>query len=154
MVQDEFIQELRGTWGPAPIENPERCANWEKSMELLAQVPDLLEDRVKTEGAYWKSLVRGVGSEELLAVLAADCIKSLLSLRSSETLHEAIKRVTGSAPWHDILSDLNAVQRSRFRSRLADEIITHMKAILIGNTELCNWFLPDLSQVLRATGDI
>ena len=109
-------------------------------MELLAQVPDLLEDRVRTEGAYLESLVRDVGSEELLAVLAADCIKSLLSIRSSETLSEAIKRVTDSAPWHDILSDLNAVQRSRFRGRLGDEIILHMKAVLLGNTEMCNWF--------------
>lgn len=154
MVQDEFFQELRGTWGPAPIEDPERYASWEKTMELLAQVPDLLGDRVRTEGAYRKSLVRDVGSEELLAVLAGDCIKSLLSMRSPETLHEAVRRVTDSAPWHDILSNLNAVQRSRFRSRLGDEITVHLRAILIGNTELCNWFLPDVSEVLRATGDI
>ena len=153
MVQNEFIQELRGTWGPAPIEDPERHAVWGRKMELLAQVPDLLGNRVRTEGVYRKSLVRDVGSKELLAVLAADCIKSFLSIRSSEPLSEAIKRVTDSAPWQNMLDDKNAVQRSRFRSRLGDEITLHLTAVLIGNTELCNWFLPDVSQVLRATGN-
>lgn len=152
MVQDEFIQELRGTWGPAPID-PERYAIWERTMELLAQVPGLLGNRVRTEGTYRESLARDVGSEELLAVLAEDCIRSLLLVRRSETLHEVVMRVTDSAPWHDTLGGLNAVQRLRFRSRLDDEITVHMRAILIGNPELCKWFLPDVPQVLRATRD-
>ena len=152
MVQNEFVQELRGTWGPAP-EEPEKHAIWERNMELLAQVPDLLGNRVRTEGAYRESLVRDLGSKELLAVLAGDCIRSLLSVRRPEALHVAIRRITDRGHWHDILSGLNAVQRSRFRSRLGNEIIVHMRAVLIGNQELCSWFLPDVAQVLRAAGD-
>ena len=41
MVPNELIEELRGTWGPAP-NNPELRVQWEESMELLAQVPALL----------------------------------------------------------------------------------------------------------------
>ena len=46
MVQNEFIQELRGTWGPAPIEDPERHAIWERTMEL-----ELMLDVVEIKNA-------------------------------------------------------------------------------------------------------
>lgn len=151
MVQNEFVQELRGTWGPAP-EDPESNVIWERKMELLAQVPDLLENRVRTEGAYLESLVRDLGSEDLLAELAGDCIRNFLSMRTPEALHVAVRRITDGHPWQEALSGLNALQRSRFRSRLGDEVTAHLSAVLIGNTDLRNWFLPDIARVLRTAG--
>ena len=152
MVQNEFIEELRGTWGPAPGD-PEGHFVWERTMELLAQVPDLLENRVRKEGPYSDSLVRDLGSEESLAVLAGDCIRSLLSARRTEELHIVIRRMTGERPWYEALSGLNAVQRSRFRKRLGEEITAHLRAVVIGNPELRDWYLPGIARSFRLAGD-
>ena len=57
MVPTELIEELRGTWGPAPVD-PELRVQWEESMELMAQVPALLAEKVRNEGTPYPSLVR------------------------------------------------------------------------------------------------
>ena len=126
---------------------------WERTMELLAQVPDLLENRVRKEGPYLASLVRDLGSEELLAALAGDCVRSFLSTRKPEELHIAIRRMTDERRWHEALSGLNAVQRSRFRSRLGEEITDHLSAVVFANPDLRNWFLPGIVHSFRMVGD-
>ena len=56
MVPTELIEELRGTWGPAPVD-PERRVLWNEDLELLAQVPALLAKKVKDEGTPHTSLI-------------------------------------------------------------------------------------------------
>ena len=115
MVPTEFVEELRGTWGPAPVD-PERNAIWNQGMELLAQVPDLLEGRVKEEGTASESLVRELGSEARLAELEGECVRQFIVNRDAETVHDVVTCVTDHSPWVECLEHLNTVQKSRFRS--------------------------------------
>ena len=85
MVHTELVEELRGTWGPAPV-NPELRVQWEEDMELLAQVPALLADRINNEGTLHPSLTRDLGSLERVSMIEAQCIERYLTVRRDETL--------------------------------------------------------------------
>ena len=98
MVPTELKEELRGTWGPAPVD-PELRVQWEEDMELLAQVPTLLAKKVINEGTLYPSLQRDCGSLEQLSTLQAQCIERFLTLRIDETLHDVVVETTKTLPW-------------------------------------------------------
>ena len=130
MVPTELIEELRGTWGPAPVD-PERRALWNESLELLAQVPALLAKKVNNEETLYPSLTRDLGSLEQLSRLEAQCIERLLIDRTPETLHDVIVGITEEPPWSHKVGTLNPVQKSRLRSRLCEDLEYNLTFVLV-----------------------
>ena len=130
MVPAELIEELRGTWGPAPID-PERRVLWNESLELLAQVPALLAKKVKDEGTSHTSLVTAFGSLEQLSVFEAECIGRFLTDRTPETLHELVMEMTEEPPWLNLIGSLSRVQKSRIRKRLAEDIGDNLALLMV-----------------------
>lgn len=141
MVPNELLEELRGTWGPSP-KDPERGIIWEESMELLAQVPQLLAETIRRDGTNFDSLIRDLGSLEALANLEVQCVERYLCCREPETLQEVIREITESHPWSDNLQSLSPVRKFRLRERLGEEIANKLAFILITNSRLRQWFFP------------
>ena len=137
MVPTELVEELRGTWGPAPV-NPEHRVQWEESMELMAQVPVLLADKLKNEGTPYPSLVRDFGSLEQLAIFKVQCIGRFLTQRTVETMHDVVVEITEQPPWTQLFGSLSRVQKSRLRERLDEDLINNIALILVsaGHTEV------------------
>ena len=137
MVPTELVEELRGTWGPAPV-NPEHRVQWEESMELMAQVPVLLADKLKNEGTPYPSLVRDFGSLEQLAIFEVQCIGRFLTQRTVETMHDVVVEITEQPPWTQLFGSLSRVQKSRLRERLDEDLINNIALILVsaGHTEV------------------
>ena len=130
MVPTELIEELRGTWGPAPVD-PERRVLWEENMELWAQVPGLLTKKIKNEGTPHPSLEKNFGSLEQLSIFEAECIEWLLTNGAWKTLHDVVVEMTGQPPWSHLFSALNRVQKSRLRTRLSEDILDNLTSVLV-----------------------
>ena len=130
MVPTELIEELRGTWGPAPVD-PEHRVLWNESLELLAQVPTLLAKKVNNEGTSHSSLVRDFGSLEQLSVFEAQCIERLLTDRTPDTLHELVVEMTEEPPWLNLFGALNRVQKSRLRTRLTEDVLDNLTFVWV-----------------------
>ena len=130
MVPTELVEELRGTWGPAPVD-PEHRVQWEESMELMAQVPALLSEKIKNEGTLYPTLVRDFGSLEQLAIFEVECIGRFLTQRTLETIHDVVVEITEQAPWAQLFGSLSRVQKSRLRERLSEDLINNMTLILV-----------------------
>ena len=130
MVPTELIEELRGTWGPAPVD-PERRVLWNESLELLAQVPALLAKKVKDEGTPHTSLIGAFGSLEQLSISEAECIERFLTARTPETLHELVMEMTEDPLWFNLLGALNRVQKSRLRTRLTEDVRDNLTLVLV-----------------------
>ena len=130
MVPTELIEELRGTWGPAPFD-PEQWVLWNESLELLAQVPARLEKKVNDEGTLYPTLTRDLGSLEQVARIEAQCIERFLVDRTLETLHDVIVRITEEQPWSRKVSTLSPVQKSRLRSRLCEDLEHNLTIVLV-----------------------
>ena len=130
MVPTELKEELRGTWGPAPV-NPELRVQWEADMELLAQVPTLLAQRVVDEGTLYPSLQRDYGSLEQLSIVQVQCIERFLTQRIDETLHAVIMETTEQMSWSHRIEGLTAVQKSRSRNRLLKDLENNLTLVLV-----------------------
>ena len=130
MVPTELIEELRGTWGPAPVD-PERRVLWNEDLELLAQVPALLAKKVKDEGTPHTSLIRDFGSSEQLSIFEAECIERFLTDRTPDTLHELVVEMTEDLPWSNLLGALNRVQKSRLRTRLTEDVLDNLTFVWV-----------------------
>ena len=141
MVPDELEQELRGTWGPAPSD-PERLALWERGMVLLAQVPRLLADMVITEGTPFDSLITALGSEEKLADFEVQCVERYLTRKNEETLRDVALEVANLTPWAERLNGLSRPGKSRFVSKVAEDISNHLFLVIIGTPKLMRWLFP------------
>ena len=139
MVPNELLEELRGTWGP-PTKDPEHRVIWEESMRLLSQIPELLAEKVQRDGTPFDSLLRDLGSIEVLAELEVQCVERFLCHRKPETFQEVIIQVTNSPPWGDKLQGFSPVKKTRFRKRLGEEITNNLKFIFITNSSLTEWF--------------
>ena len=140
MVPDEFVEELRGTWGPAP-NDLERRAIWDEGMELLAQVPKLLGETIRTDGTPFESLLKDLGSAETLEALEVQCIRRFLSQKLA-TIHEVVVEVSEEAPWSHRIKTLTPVKRSRLRARLSEDINNKLVIVLLANLELREWLFP------------
>ena len=130
MVPTELKEELRGTWGPAPVD-PELRVQWEEDMELLAQVPTLLAKKVINEGTLYPSLQRDHWSLEQLSTLQAQCIERYLTQRIDETLHDVVVETTENPPWSRLIEALSPVQKSRLRSRLLKDLENNLTLVLV-----------------------
>ena len=130
MVHTELVEELRGTWGPAPV-NPELRVQWEEDMGLLAQVPALLADKIKNEGTLHPSLTRDLGSLERVSMIEAQCIERYLTVKKDETLQDVVEEITEQPPWSRRIGALNAVQRSRLRKRLLDDLNYNLTFVMV-----------------------
>ena len=130
MVPTELKEELRGTWGPAPVD-PELRVQWEEDMELMAQVPTLLAKKVINEGTLYPSLRRDYGSLEQLSTLQAQCIERYLTQRIDETLHDVVVETTQKLPWSRLIEELSPVQKSRLRSRLLKDLENNLTLVLV-----------------------
>ena len=130
MVPTELIEELRGTWGPAPVD-PERRVLWNEDLELLAQVPALLAKKVKDEGTPHTSLIRDFGSLEQLSFFEAECIEQFLADRTPETLHELVTEMTEEPLWSNLFGALNRVQKSRLRTRLTEDVLDNLTLVMV-----------------------
>ena len=130
MVHTELVEELRGTWGPAPV-NPELRVQWEEDMELLAQVPALLADKIKNEGTLYPSLTKDLGSLEQVGMIEAQCIERYLTVKRDETLQDVVEEITKQTPWSQKIGALNAVQRSRLRKRLLDDLENNLTLVMV-----------------------
>lgn len=130
MVPTELVEELRGTWGPAPVD-PERRVLWEEDMELLAQVPALLAKKVMGEGTPHLSLERDFGSLENLSRFQEECIERFLTERTPETLEELIAEMTEEPAWSGLFGSFNPVQKSRLRTRLAVDIADNLALVMV-----------------------
>ena len=130
MVPTELIEELRGTWGPAPVD-PERRVLWNESLELLAQVPALLAKKVKDEGTPYTSLIAAFGSLDQLSIFEARCIERFFTDRTPETLHELVMEMTEEPPWLNLFGPLSRVQKSRIRARLAEDIGDNLALVMV-----------------------
>lgn len=130
MVPTELKEELRGTWGPAPVD-PEPRVQWEEDMELMAQVPTLLAKKVINEGTLYPSLRRDYGSLEQLSTLQAQCIERYLTQRIDETLHDVVVETTEKLPWSRLIEELSPVQKSRLRSRLLKDLENNLTLVLV-----------------------
>ena len=130
MVPTELKEELRGTWGPAPVD-PELRVQWEEDMELMAQVPTLLAKKVINEGTLYPSLRRDYGSLEQLSTLQAQCIERYLTQRIDETLHDVVVETTEKLPWSRLIEELSPVQKSRLRSRLLKDLENNLTLVLV-----------------------
>jgi len=141
MVPNEFLEELRGTWGP-PAKDPEHRAIWEESMKLLSQVPELLAEAIQRDGTNFDSLVMDLGSVKILAELEVDCVERYLCRRDTDPLQEIIDELTELPPWNGKLQGFSSVKKSRFRQRLGEEIANKLLFLLITNSRLKEWFFP------------
>ena len=130
MVPTELKEELRGTWGPAPVD-PELRVQWEEDMELLAQVPTLLAKKVINESTLYPSLQRDYWSLEQLSTLQTQCIERYLTQRIDETLHDVVVETTENPPWSRLIEALNPVQKSRLRSRLLKDLENNLTLVLV-----------------------
>ena len=130
MVPTELKEELRGTWGPAPVD-PEPRVQWEEDMELMAQVPTLLAKKVINEGTLYPSLRRDYGSLEQLSTLQAQCIERYLTQRIDETLHDVVVETTEKLPWSRLIEEFSPVQKSRLRSRLLKDLENNLTLVLV-----------------------
>jgi hypothetical protein len=130
VVPTELKEELRGTWGPAPVD-PEPRVQWEEDMELMAQVPTLLAKKVINEGTLYPSLRRDYGSLEQLSTLQAQCIERYLTQRIDETLHDVVVETTEKLPWSRLIEELSPVQKSRLRSRLLKDLENNLTLVLV-----------------------
>ena len=130
MVPTELKEELRGTWGPAPVD-PEPRVQWEEDMELLAQVPTLLAKKVINEGTLYPSLQRDHWSLEQLSTLQAQCIERYLTQRIDEPLHDVVVETTENPPWSRLIEALSPVQKSRLRSRLLKDLENNLTLVLV-----------------------
>ena len=137
MVPTELIEELRGTWGPAPVD-PELRVQWEESMELMAQVPALLAEKVRNEGTPYPSLVRDFSSLEQLGIFEVQCVERFLTQRTPETMHDVVVEITEQPPWAQLITSLNRVDKSRLRARLDEDLINNITLVLVsvGHTEV------------------
>lgn len=142
MVPNELREELRGTWGPPP-KHPENRAIWEESMQLLAQVPQLLAETIRRDGTPFDSLPKDLSSLEALVELEVQCVERFLCRRNLETFQEVIQEVTSTPPWSDKLEDLSPVRKFRLRERLGEEITNKLMFILSANSRLRQWFFPE-----------
>ena len=136
MVPTELIEELRGTWGPAPVD-PEHWVLWNENLELWAQVPTLLEQKVNDEGTLFPSLTSDLGSLKQVARIEAQCIEQFLIDATLETLSDVVVAITEQPPWSHKVGALSPVRRSRLRTRLCEELELNLKFILVqsGHTE-------------------
>ena len=130
MVPTELIEELRGTWGPAPVD-PELRVLWEENMELWAQVPESLAKKVNNEGTLHPSLTRDFGSLEQLGMIETHCIERFLTQRTDETLHDVVVEITEKPPWSHQIGALNRVQKSRLRARLCEDLEYNLTFVLV-----------------------
>ena len=130
MVPTELIEELRGTWGPAPVD-PEQWVPWNANLELWAQVPALLEQKVNDEGTLYPSLASDLGSLEQVARIEAQCIEQFLIDGTLETLHDVVVAITGQLPWSHKVAALSPVRRSRLRSHICEELELNLKFVLV-----------------------
>ena len=137
MVPTELIEELRGTWGPAPVD-PELRVQWEESMELMAQVPALLAEKVRNEGTPYPSLVRDFRSLGQLSIFEVQCVERFLTQRTPETMHDVVVEITKQPPWAQLITSLNRVDKSRLRARLDEDLINNITLVLVsvGHTEV------------------
>ena len=130
MVPTELIEELRGAWGPAPID-PEQRVLWNESLELLTQVPALLAKKVTDDGTPHTSLITAFGSLEQLSVFEAGCIGRFLTDTTPDTLYELVMEMTEEPPWLNLFGPLNRVQKSRIRTRLAEDIGDNLASVMV-----------------------
>ena len=130
MVHTELVEELRGTWGPAPV-NPELRVQWEEDMVLLAQVPALLRDKIENEGTLYPSLLRDLGSLEQVSMIEAQCIERYLTVKREESLQDVVEEIAKQTPWSQKFGALNAVQRSRLRKRLLDDLENNLTLVMV-----------------------
>ena len=107
-------------------------------MELMAQVPALLAEKIRNEGTPYPSLVRDFGSLEQLAIFEVQCIRRFLTQRTLETMHVVVVEITEQPPWAQLFESLNWVQKSRLRNRLEEDLINNITLILVsvGHTEV------------------
>ncbi len=139
MVPDELLEELRGTWGPPPPD-PARHLEWEGSLEVLAEVPQLLTERVIRDGTSLNSLLKELGSLEALAALEAECLECFLTTRGTQTLHDAVMTVTERPRWNSVFGEVSRLKRTRLRARLGEDISIHLKFLLITNARFTELF--------------
>ena len=130
MVPNELIGELRGTWGPVPVD-PERLVQWDEDMELLAQVPALLARKIKDEGTPHASLGTDFGSLENLSRFQAQCFERFMTDRSPETMEELVMAMTEEPPWSDLFGSFSRVKKSRLRARLAEDIADNLALVMV-----------------------
>ena len=130
MVPTELTEELRGTWGPAPVD-PEQWVLWNENLELWAQVPALLAKKVNDEGTLYPTLTRDLGSLEQVARIEARCIERFLIDSTLGTLHDVVVEITEEPPWSHKVATLSPVQKSRLRSRLCEDLEHNLKFVLV-----------------------
>ena len=129
MVPTELMEELRGTWGPAPSD-PERRVLWEEELKLLAQVPALLEKKVKDEGTPHSSLESNFGSLEQLGNFQAECITRFFTEKTPATLDELVAAMIEELRWSNLFGALNRVQKSRLRTRLTEDVCDNLTLVM------------------------
>ena len=130
MVPTELTEELRGTWGPAPVD-PEQWVLWNGMVELWAQVPARLEEKVNDEGTLYPTLTRDLGSLEQVARIEAQCSERLMFDSTLETLHDVVVAITEKPPWSYKVAALSPVQKSRLRSRLCEDLEHNLQFVLV-----------------------